>query len=718
MQALSMGLLGVKWRPGEMLLGAAQGHTPWPEWAIRMPVFILTLLGLYLLYKGVARVFGRRTGMVGAIILATMPQWFLLAHQSITDMPLVACLSASMGLLILGMHTGDDDLVPAYEVTVLGRKLRLSAYHLVFVTILAAALPQILYLLSRNIELLWAPGQRGFRLHLDEFRSGSGLGNCGLPGNEACVLQKPVNKDPQPCVQALIWLGALGVLLWLNWGERRRQRLCFLAAWFFAAVATLGKGPAGILLPALVAFTYVAATRKWSKLLTLEAVSGLLILGAVALPWYVSMYVRHGGQFSDRLIFHDMYKRMMTHVHDTNEGDDVSFRFFIWQLGYALFPWTGLVPAGLVWWARRRDDASGGKGDVSVFLAMWFVFAFGLFTAMLTKFHHYIFPAVPPAAMLTGIVVDRMLGAGSIAKPGRTAVYLLGLGTGAALMFVGAVLLFPGWITGYRPDTGLPSSHPLYLSLPFIVVGIAAAIACALFFGRSPVPDAGANTARDRHESLMLGGSGLAAAIVVALAGRDMTWKTEPGDIAGQARLIYLFTYNYRRQWPETLEFTGTIAACTIIAVAILVLLVVERWRRHLMVLFTAMSLLWAAWGVDVYLVKASPHWGQREILEAYMKYRESSDDPIVAYQMNWKGENFYTGNRLPAFVSTGATFVNWVKSEVQKGHKTIFYVTEHSRTSGLRNEAQNPKVFDLMTDKRTNNKFVLVRARYDSVSP
>jgi 4-amino-4-deoxy-L-arabinose transferase-like glycosyltransferase len=123
------------------------------------------------------------------------------------------------------------------------------------------------------------------------------------------------------------------------------------------------------------------------------------------------MYMRHGQAFTDRLLFHDMWKRAIVHVHDTNAGVDVSFRYYIWQLGYALFPWTGLVPVGLVWWLRRREDAAGsGRGDVSVFLAMWFVFAFALFTAMLTKFHHYIFPAVPPAAMLTGIVLDRMMG--------------------------------------------------------------------------------------------------------------------------------------------------------------------------------------------------------------------------------------------------------------------------------------------------------------------
>ena len=74
---------------------------------------------------------------------------------------------------------------------------------------------------------------------------------------------------------------------------------------------------------------------------------------AVAIPWYVAMYVRHGSPFTDRLIFHDMFNRAFHHVHDTNEGDDTSFRFYVWQLGYALFPWTGLAALGLLWWLRR-----------------------------------------------------------------------------------------------------------------------------------------------------------------------------------------------------------------------------------------------------------------------------------------------------------------------------------------------------------------------------
>src|SRR5262249_22980820 len=150
---IAMGMFGVNYRPGMMLAGAESGRTPWPEWAGRMPVFILTIVALYFLYKGVAQVVGPRAGMVGAPLFATKPQRYLLAPQTITDMPLVATLSTSMGLLMIGMHTDSEQKVRAYEISIFGQKVRLTGFHLVFGVILLSALPQILYLCSRNAEL-------------------------------------------------------------------------------------------------------------------------------------------------------------------------------------------------------------------------------------------------------------------------------------------------------------------------------------------------------------------------------------------------------------------------------------------------------------------------------------------------------------------------------------------------------------------------------------
>lgn len=643
-QALAMSTFGVRYHSDRVLSAVGEGRIPWPEWAVRLPIFLLALLAVYLLYKAVARAFGRRAGLLGGVVLLTMPQWFLLAHQTMTDMPFVAPMASAMALFLLGAQEDPDEEVRVYELDLGVTKLRLSGFHLVVGATMACALPQILYLLSRNVLL----DIRGFHWVLDHFSTGS-PGNCGLPGNDGCRPAYPVLRGLHPALQALIWAQALALVLYMSWGERRRQRLFFLAAWLFAAISTMAKGPAGFGLPVLCALAYVGVTRRWRDLTRMEITAGCLILLSVALPWYVAMYARHGQPFTDRLLFHDMFKRAFTHVHDTNEGEDVSFRFYVWQLGYAMFPWTGLAPAALVWWLRRPEPApvtseeqGDHRTDTSIFFAMWFVFAFALFSLMLTKFHHYILPAVPPAAMLVGTLLDALL----------------------------------------------PRSRP--------------------------ADDAGDATEafRRRFERVVLGAAAAAGAAVVLAVGRDLSAKYE--GLPNQIRLMHLVTYNYRRPWPPSLDFTATLWAFTAAATVLTALLAIVAIRRYVVGALVALGLVFGAWGLDVYFMKISPHWGQRETTIAYYQARREIPGPLVAYQMNWKGENFYTGNHVPAFVSSGKRFQDFIIGEKKKGVRTFYFVTEHGRTTTLSNELGATKSFEKLTTPQLDNKFVLVRARFD----
>ena len=116
------------------------------------------------------------------------------------------------------------------------------------------------------------------------------------------------------------------------------------------------------------------------------------------------MYGRHGPFFTDRLLIHDHINRLTSGVH----GDTGSIQYFLGSSATARFPWIGLLPLALGGWllpgsrraaharAQQRSDAPRSL------LALWFAAAFTLFSAMITKFHHYIFPAVPPLAMLIG----------------------------------------------------------------------------------------------------------------------------------------------------------------------------------------------------------------------------------------------------------------------------------------------------------------------------
>ena len=775
-QSLAMGSLGTHYQPDQMLIAADGSAAAHAEWVVRAPNVLMTIGAMYLLYKGVAKVFGRRAGLLGALVLATMPDWFFLAHQTMTDMPFVSAMTAAMGLLLFGLNTDEEARVRVYEVNAFGAKLRFSLWHLVFGAVLLCAIPQILYLLSRNIELVvFGDGPKGFRFHFDEFKSGS-AGNCGLPGNEACASREPATlprgdtwwsvsrRGPviggilrvifafEPATQAVLWSVVLGGVLYLNWGERRSRRLVYIAAWLCAAIATMAKGPAGFGLPIICACAYVATKKRWNELLRFELISGLLVILAVAIPWYLAMYMRHGSPFTDRLIFHDMFNRAFSHVHDTNEGDDTGIRYYVWQLGYATFPWTGLVPLGLLWGFRRSDSAlarvfglrstdgtpstntaGAAVGDASVMLVMWFLFAYALFTFMGTKFHHYIFPAVPPAAMLVGVVLDDMLGRMPIARTKQLVVYLGGLALAGGIATIGASKIWPGSIFGAKPDANASGSWGVALVMIAIAVALFAAAALMFKSGPDDEPEpavmqdpskspfrGGVTTSETRetleeknrrlHEQLMLGAAALAGALATVLVGRDLALKPVGSEQTGSIRLLQLFTYNYKRPWPDTLDFSAILGGFTIVAGLLGATLAIRSLRRHAVLAVCAFAILWSVWGLDVYMTKLSPHWGQHEVIEAYYRDRTGPEEALVAYQMNWKGENFYTGNRIPAFVSSGANFQTWLKKEREKGVKVMYFVTEHSRTNGLRNEVAG-KSYKEITNKALCNKFVLVRA-------
>jgi 4-amino-4-deoxy-L-arabinose transferase-like glycosyltransferase len=630
MQSIAMAALGVGIAPDQMLRGLA-GRLAHPEWAVRAPFALFAMVGNYLVYKGVGRWIGRRGGFLGGLVLATSPHWFFVAHQSMTDMPFVGSLSAAIGLVMLAVREEDSTLAASHEVTFGRRALRLNLWHLVWGAILVCILPQILYLASRNIELvLHAPGPHGFRPHLDEVRAGSGLGNCHQPGDPVCTAHAP-SAHVEPWMQALVWTGLLAGLLVLCRRERRRKRLLYLGAWFFAALATMAKGPAGFVIPAACVLVWFCATRRWSELARTCTGCGALIIALVVGPWFVAELVRHGAAFSDELIFRDMYNRAFDHVHDTNAGTDTSFVYYAQQLGYGLFPWTALAPIAFFGWPSHRPR--GELEDARALLLLWFILVFALFAMMGTKFHHYILPAVPPAAMLTGAAIDAFL----------------------------------------------------------------------------------ADNGGDGHRSAALGAAALSGALLVGLVARDLVSSGPDGHVFGPARLMGLFTYRYDRPWPPSLDLRAPIAATAWGAAAFSVALSVPWTRRVAAGGWVALAMAWSGWALDVYLPKASMHWGQRAVMEAYYEHRAGPEERIVAYQMNWKGENFYTGNRIPQFgtptVPPGTpSLASWVREQRNGGTTVLYFVTEHNRAAGLQNEIQ-AKTIREVTTREDSNQFVLLRA-------
>jgi 4-amino-4-deoxy-L-arabinose transferase-like glycosyltransferase len=651
LQALSFALFGVRHAPDTMLFAITQGRMPYPEWAARLPILLFSLVGQVLLYAGVRKVWGRQIALLGSLLLVVVPHYAIIAHQSMTDLPYIAALMGAMGLFLLGLFCPPDAEVNGYGLSLFGRRLVFSASTLVIGLLVLFTLPQLIYLLTRNIALITNRNDPGFFFHLDQFFSGSGGGNCGLPSNEACSRQFPVNSRPQPALSALLWSVLLGVFLLINRGERRRQRWYFIGAWFLIALSFMAKGLPGPVIAIATLGVALTLMQRWNDFERLELTSGVLIFAFLALPWFAQMTARHGPAFLERLFVHDMYKRAFIHVHDTNAGDDTSIRYYLWQLGYGLFPASGFVAVASLGSLLGRGVHRDRKHAMASFLAAWFLVGFAMFTLSLTKFHHYVIAIVPPLCMLAGRPLSHLFGNHS------------------NLDLLQARTWFRTVATNARRSTEVTPRRANAAALRLLLV--------------------------------------VSACLITWFVGCDFFSNAK----LGPARLINLVTYSYTRPWPTQLSMVGSLRGFTLATVIVMLGWVgTSRLRRLSTLLFLASCIGFALFVCNVYLPRIAPHWGQRDTIAEYYRRRRGPEEPLVAFQMNWKGENFYTGNRVPAFVTTGEPFKKYVTDQRIAGHRILYFSIEPTRFGNLRNDLGKYTRFDVITDSWLNNKFSLVR--------
>jgi 4-amino-4-deoxy-L-arabinose transferase-like glycosyltransferase len=715
------------------------------EWFIRGPVCLLAIGAMFALYRAVAAAWGRRAGLLVALVLGTMPHWFFLAHQAMTDMPFGASLTIALAMFALAVIAPREALATPHRLRLGSVTLRVSLWHLTVGLVLVLALPQITYLLTRAVgvscpsdagvqcrQMLALNRVGGVQFPVELFYSGS-AGNSGVGGAPSVPGSPPWERVAgavaffPSVLQGLVWTA---VLLWALGGlrrERTREGLYFVLFYLWCAVSTMGKGPAGLAIPGAVAFLHHAATWRWADLKRIRLGVGLLVFLVVGMPWYVAITGRLGNEFIQRFVVHDIINRTVVGVH----GDTGSVRYFIWQLGYAAFPWSGLVPVALAGWgAVVPPDATRAQRDVARIGLLWFVLAFVLFSAMITKFHHYIFPALPGAAVMVGLLLHRMLPTSAVHPEGARALRVNVAALAAQALGMAMLVWGVARALG-SPSAIIPTTGPVAPSLPagavvatfgLGVVGLGA------WWWRRAVgearegDDAGAVSAG-------LGALSLFAAGVVALVARDLTAVRSTPPAA--ERLIHLFVYNYDRVWPGAyLDFRPALAGFGAVAVGSLALLAVPAVRGYAVRGVLVAATLFAAWSLDVYMVQLTPHWSQRPLMEAYyarrrprpasLPDRRFTHDPLVAHQMNWKGENFYTGNHLVAMecglkYCTGST-AEWIR---QHPGERAFFITEHSRAPALLTMIRGGGgTADTVTTEREGNKFVLVEATLGAGSP
>lgn len=152
-------------------------------------------------------------------------------------------------------------------------------------------------------------------------------------------------------------------------------------------LAVLAKGlvPVALALPAV----------WWYRRRLTSLVLPVLLMLAVAGPWYAACYQRHGRALFDELIVRHHLARFFDANAQVLHPQPVWF--YVPVLLGLLLPWTPLIAA-----VRPRDLWVEERAR---FLMAWLGFGFVLFSASAGKLPGYLLPLLPPAAALLGLAL-------------------------------------------------------------------------------------------------------------------------------------------------------------------------------------------------------------------------------------------------------------------------------------------------------------------------
>jgi len=221
-------------------------------------------------------------------------------------------------------------------------------------------------------------------------------------------------------------------------GTRPWHRRLALVGHLAMALAVLTKGPIGLLIPSAVVLIYVTIRgRLRAGLAALCPWSGLVVFGAVALPWYLLVFWINGWDFVQGFFV----KHHLIRYAGVIAGHRGPVYYYIPVLAVAFYPWVGFLPEALrrLWNARSRlQDALAPKEELLLFGWLWAGVVVIFFSFSGTKLPSYVYPAFPALALLAGVAGEALLDAGPDAEQGwRWCEWAVGgIGGGLAILLV------------------------------------------------------------------------------------------------------------------------------------------------------------------------------------------------------------------------------------------------------------------------------------------
>ena len=424
------------------------------------------------------------------------------------------------------------------------------------------------------------------------------VGACLLPQAwEVCRTGAFFNRvdvlGSEHTTRLVVGVAACGaVVAGLAWLKRHGRDPLVVGAALALALSTLAKGPVGAALAGVIVVVTIVlcdgivglARHLWRR----EVAVAIAIFFAVAAPWPLVMIAYDGlddqrKTWFQRFVLYDLLGRVGAGVH----GDRGGVEYYVRSLALGMLPWAGFVPIALVDGLRAlRTTASSREDRLLAFATVWACGVFLFFTLATTKFHHYALPFCVPAALLLGHTLH-----GLADSAPRAQLVVCGWAAIVGAIVVRELAAAPHeWIDlftyhykGYKPEYYFPVSSLDVIDFSAVGgQGVSAFVLVPAVFG----------------------------ALAVAAPALGALWQRSGGTGGPLAQVLDLQGAGGR----------GVVVGAVVGAVVLSIV------------------------AVQVVVARASQHWSQRGLIETYSDMRQG-DEPLIAYQMDWKGETFYSKN-------------------------------------------------------------------------
>jgi 4-amino-4-deoxy-L-arabinose transferase-like glycosyltransferase len=501
------------------------------EFGARIGGVLAALASMLAVYYGVSRIRGRQAGILSAIVLGTMPQFYFVARQATPDVYLFVGLGLSLLFLALGLfvlderreiHLGVSYVCLAIAVLAKGPVVAGS----VFFTTLA-----LFVLIRCEWRWFWRPELKRETWGLLVTTAAGSLTVGTLAATAFLLGTAPKwwgwNSDVHQVLldvreriagfasrwwaaEALLLLavaatvsGSVYLFKHRSATSRRAVVVPALAVPVVAVmlVALLGlrnNDPAarmlvastlgaltGLGLMAASAGSFIRHPHVWEAvrghvgLVGRQVLIFLVTMLAIAGPWYGIVLARKSSLFVNDFIVYNHITRATETINSSG-----AFDFYWHVLAYGFFPWSCLFPIALGAVVTSRGRNPFRRSPVETYLALACLLTVVIFSCAVTKFSHYMAPILIPAATLVGMTLDRMLRTTSRAflRVAWLTVFVLYLPMASDLLREYGTIYLVGAFTIKRwvPEAVAPG--PFFFALLFVMG--AGMLASALFRSR------------------------------------------------------------------------------------------------------------------------------------------------------------------------------------------------------------------------------------------